>query len=147
MIYEDFLTHRGEDFKGRTLNDIWSFSDQEIENIHDFVQIIFPLNKPSQSVFHGYFLDTDELVNQLKNNTQAKENILKSSKWFFSFLQRNMYWNRSHDHNHLRITRVIESLRLLVSDEEANTFYTNVLELINDNNKINMTTLNFWKNA
>ena len=147
MIYEDFLTHRGKDFKGKTLKDIWSFSDQEIENTHDFVQIIFPLNKPSQSVFHGYFLDTDELVNKLKNNTQVKESILKSSKWFFSFLQRNMYWNRSHDHNHLRITRVIESLRLLVSDEEANTFYTNVLELINDNNKINTTALNFWKNA
>ena len=72
MIYEDFLTHRGKDFKGKTLKDIWSFSDQEIENTHDFVQIIFPLNKPSQSVFHGYFLDTDELVNKLKNNTQKK---------------------------------------------------------------------------
>ena len=74
MIYEEFLTHRRKDFKGRTLKDIWSFSDQEIENTHDFVQIIFPLNKPSQSVFHGYFLDTDELVNKLKNEEVPKQN-------------------------------------------------------------------------
>ena len=58
-----------------------------------------------------------------------------------------MYWNSQYDHNQLRITRVIECLRLLVSNEEANKFYDNVLELIKDNNQVNMRTLNFWKNA
>ena len=58
-----------------------------------------------------------------------------------------MYWNDQHDHNQWRITRVIECLRLLVSDEEADNFYNNVLLLIKDNNQVNMTTLNFWKNA
>ena len=54
---------------------------------------------------------------------------------------------QSQFHNQLRITRVIECLRLLVSDEEADNFYKNVLELIKDNNQVNMRTLNFWKNA
>ena len=58
-----------------------------------------------------------------------------------------MYWNTKLDHNQLRITRVIECLRLLVSDEEADNFYNNVLELIKDNNQVNKRTLNFWKNA
>ena len=44
MIYEEFLTLKGKDFKGRTLDDIWSYSDKEIEENHDFIQIIFPLN-------------------------------------------------------------------------------------------------------
>ena len=147
MIYEDFLTLRGKDFKGRTLKDIWSFSDEEIEKNHDFIQIVFPLNKPSQSVFHGYYLDSEELVNQIKNNSEATNNIIKSSYWFISFLKRNMYWNAPYDHNQLRITRVIECLRLLVSDEEADNFYNNVLKLIEENNKVNFRTLNFWKNA
>ena len=56
-------------------------------------------------------------------------------------------WNVQYDHNQLRITRVIECLRLLVSDEEADNFYNNVIELIKDNNRINIRTLNFWKNA
>ena len=60
---------------------------------------------------------------------------------------RDRYWNDRHDHNQLRITRVIESLRLLVSDKEADNFYNNVLGLIKDNNQVNMRTLNFWKNA
>ncbi len=33
------------------------------------------------------------------------------------------------------------------SDEEAENFYNNVLELIKDNNQVNMGILNFWKNA
>ena len=47
MIYEEFLTLKGKDFKGRSLNDIWSFSDKEIQENHDFIQIVFPLHKPS----------------------------------------------------------------------------------------------------
>ena len=147
MIFEDFLTLKGKDFKGRTLEDIWSFSDEEIENYHDFIQIVFPLNKPSQATFHGHYLDSKEVVQQIKNNKDATNNIIKSSQWFFSFLERNMYWNDQHDHNQWRITRVIECLRLLVSDEEADNFYNNVLRLIKDNNQVNMTTLDFWKNA
>ena len=147
MIYEDFLTLKGKDFKGRSLEDIWSFSDKDIEENHDFIQIVFPLNKPSQSVFHRYFLDSQDAVDQIKNNKEATNNIVKSSQWFFSFLERNMYWNAQHDHNQLRITRVIECLRLLVSDEEGDNFYNNVLGLIKDNNQVNTRTLNFWKNA
>ncbi len=147
MNFEEFLTHRGKDFKERTLQDIWSYSDTDIERRHDFIQVIFPLNKPSQAVSHGYYLDSQDLVDQIKTNKDALINISKSSQWFYSFLERNRYWNTRHDHNQLRITRVIECLRLLVSDEEADNFYNNVLELIEDNNQVNTRTLNFWSNA
>jgi len=148
MDYLDFLSNGGVDFEGRTLEMIWSFTDEEIESTHDFVQIIFPLDKPSQSTFHGNYLDSNELVNKIKDSSIAKENILKSSKWYFSFLKRNIWlWNRKYDHNQLRITRVIECLRLLSSDSEADKFYKDILKIIKDNNKINETSLNFWKNA
>ena len=129
------------------MQDIWSFSDSEIERVHDFIQVVFPLNKSSQAVFHGYYLDNQDLISQIKSNKEVTTNILKSSSWFFAFLERNMYWNTKLDHNQLRITRVIECLRLLVSDEEADNFYNNVLELIKDNNQVNKRTLDFWKNA
>ena len=147
MIYEDFLTLKGKDFKGRNLENIWSFTDKEIEQYHDFIQIVFPLNKPSQSAFHGYYLDSQDLVDQIKSNKKAITNIIKSSEWFLSFLTRNTYWNAPYDHNQLRITRVIECLRLLVSDEQADNFYNNVLELIRNNNHVSTKTLNYWKNA
>ena len=148
MDFLNFLSKEGKDFKGRTLESIWSFSDEDIERTHDFIQILFPLNKPSESAFHGYYLDSEDLIEQIRSNTIARENILKSSNWYLSFLTRNVWlWNRNYDHNQLRITRVIECLRLLISEDEADKFYNDVLKIIKDNNKVNQTSLNFWKNA
>ena len=89
MNFKNFLLAKEPDFKGRMIQDIWNYSDEEIEGIHDFIQILFPLNKKSQSVFHGYYLETDDLVQSLKDDEQVKENILKSSEWFLSFLKRH----------------------------------------------------------
>ena len=148
MDFLNFLSKEGNDFKGRTLESIWSFSDEDIERTHDFIQILFPLNKPSESAFHGYYLDSEDLIEQIRSNSIARENILKSSNWYLSFLTRNVWlWNRNYDHNQLRITRVIECLRLLISEDEADIFYDDVLKIIKDNNKVNQTSLNFWKNA
>ena len=147
MDFERFLICEETDFLGRTLKDIWDFSDEEIEQTHDFVQLVFPTNKPSMAVSHGLYLDSETLIERIKNNPEAQKNIVKSANWFLSFLSRNTYWNQKYDHNQLRITRIIESLRLLVSNEEADKFYRSVLKLIEEDNKVNLNTLVFWKNA
>ena len=72
MDFEKFLSHQDADHKGRRLNDIWDFSDEEIEGIHDFIQLVFPTNKKSQSVFHGLYLDSEELIGTLKANEQVR---------------------------------------------------------------------------
>ena len=36
------------DSEGRTLADLWAFSDREMEDIHDFIQWMFPLREPSR---------------------------------------------------------------------------------------------------
>jgi len=146
MNFKNFLLGIEPDFKGRTIQEIWDYSDIQIEGNHDFIQLIFPLNKKSQNVFHGYYLDNEDLINELKDSHQIRENIMKSSSWFLSFLKRNEYWKSKYDHNQLRITRVIECLRLLVGDDEADNFYQSVVGLSLDSN-INKTTLEFWKNA
>tara|TARA_B100000579_G_scaffold43061_2_gene30039 strand:- start:1276 stop:1716 length:441 start_codon:yes stop_codon:yes gene_type:complete len=146
MNFKNFLLGKEADFKGRTIQEIWSFSDIQIEGNHDFIQLIFPLNKKSQNVFHGYYLDNEDLINELKESHQIRKNIIKSSSWFLSFLKRNEHWKSKYDHNQLRITRVIECLRLLVGDDEADNFYQSVLVLCSDKN-INKITLEYWKNS
>ncbi len=149
MNFENFLTNIEPDYKNRFLNDIWNFTDEDIEHTHDFIQLLFPLNEQSESVFHGYCLNTKSSIINIKSNDLAKSNIVTSSKWFLNFLERNTHWRRRHDHNYLRITRIIKSLRLLVSDEEANKFYESFIELIDESlrSKINLTTLSYWENA
>ena len=40
----DFLIGSKPDVYNRYLIDIWSMSDEEIENVHNFIQWVFPLN-------------------------------------------------------------------------------------------------------
>ena len=65
MDFEKFLTNQGSDFKGRTLDEIWSYSDNEIEGTHDFVQLVFPTNKQSQATFNKLFLNDQALIDKL----------------------------------------------------------------------------------
>tara|TARA_A100001388_G_C28718841_1_gene475277 strand:- start:39 stop:503 length:465 start_codon:yes stop_codon:yes gene_type:complete len=149
MNFVNFLTNNEPDFKNRFLKDIWNFSDEDIEYTHDFIQLLFPLNEKSSAISNGIYLDSNEAILSIKANKLATENIVKSSKWFLSFLARNSHWKRKHDHNYLRITRIIKSLRLLVSDREANKFYESFMQLVDENlkSKINSTTLTYWENA
>ena len=58
-----FLKNEEKDFQGRFLTDIWSFTDNEIEDSHDFIQLIFPLDKPSEALHHNIYLkDVYELL-------------------------------------------------------------------------------------
>ena len=147
--FVNFLTNNEPDFKNRFLKDIWNFSDEDIEHTHDFIQLLFPLNEESNAVSNGIYLDSSEAILSIKVNKLATENIVKSSKWFLLFLTRNSHWKRKHDHNYLRVTRIIKSLRLLVSDQEANKFYESFMQLIDENliSRINSTTLDYWENA
>ena len=88
MNFEAFLSNnsiKGKDFKGRNLQDIWNYSDDEIEKKHDFIQMIFPLNQPSNSVFHGIYLDDNNVIEDLQKNPIVYSNMLKSASWFYLF--------------------------------------------------------------
>ena len=142
-----FLKNEEKDFQGRYLSDIWSFSDDEIEDNHDFIQILFPLDKPSEAVDYNIYLkDVNEFL-KIKSDEIIKKNIIKSKDWFINFLKRNDQWKLYSDHNQLRITRIIECLRLLISDEEADSFYSLILSMVGEETEINDITLDYWSKA
>ena len=60
MDFEKFLNLEENDFRGRALEEVWDYSDNKINHTHDFIQVVFPLNKPSNSSFHGYYLDNEK---------------------------------------------------------------------------------------
>ena len=147
MDFQKFLRNEGADFKSRLLADIWNYTDYEIEANHDFIQLIFPLNKPSKAVFNNLFLKNKVEVDTLKKDDLVKKNLLYSQNWFLKFLTNNHQWKEYTNHNQLRITRIIECLRLLISNTDAHDFYENILKLLGKDITINPTTLEFWKNA
>lgn len=147
MTILTFLEDNSPDNLGRLLSDIWIFDDQRIEMIHDFIQWLFPLNEPSGANFNAPVLSESD-INNIRKSLDAKNNLSKSADWYLKFLSRNSHWICPHDHNHLRITRVIKSLRLLCSDEKADGFKQSVLEIAaKGEQKIGAIALKHWAQA
>lgn len=146
MRFVPFLSGETPDFAGRYLADIWGFDDSQIETTHDFIQLIFPLIEPSNSSFHGAHLSLTE-AQEARGRYDVQLNLKRSADWFLGFLERSTAWKGRYNHNQLRITRVIKSLRLLLSDEAADLFRARVLQIAGSDILINPKALSFWENA
>ena len=116
-----FLEGKTPDHRGRMLSTLWRQSDDDAEHNHDFIQWMFPLDEPSQVVSSAPVLG-DFDIDEIRESQLAIENLDKSVSWFLGFLERNDHWITNYDHNHLRITRAIKSLRLLSGDQAADAF-------------------------
>ena len=147
MSLVDFLKGTGPDHQGRFLRDIWDFDDTTIEQTHDFIQWMFPLTEKSMSVPGVPTLSAED-VEAIRASEVARTNLEKSAEWYLGFLQQNDHWIKSYDHNHLRITRVIKALDLLLSQRAALTFLNSVLEVAGDRvNSVSQDAIRFWKAA
>ena len=77
-----------------------------------------------------------------------KAGLAKSRGPSTEFLARSQKWRTGYDHNQLRISRVIKSLRLLISDEAANSFKYWVAGELGDNiDKIHPDARKHWRLA
>lgn len=63
------------------------------------------------------------------------------------FRARNRVWVSRFNHNHLRITRIIRSLRVLGLEDEARVFFEAVEGVYEDTGKIGQRSLMFWRRA
>ena len=142
-----FLEGKTPDHRGRMLAMILQQTDHQAETTHDYIQWLFPLDEPSRSVMGAPVLNELD-IEDIRHSELAQQNLIKSASWFLGFLERNDHWITKYDHNHLRITRVIKSLRLLASDEAADTFRDKVLALAGDNlNLVDQKARGFWRSA
>ena len=142
-----FLEGKTLDHRGRILAMLLQQTDHQAEKNHDYIQWLFPLDEPSRSV-NGAPVLTELEIDQIRQSSLAQANLAKSARWFLGFLERNDHWITNYNHNHLRITRVIKSLRLLASDKAADEFKNIVFEYLGDDlNLIDPKARSFWNSA
>ena len=142
-----FLEGKTPDHKGRILAMLLQQTDHQAETTHDYIQWLFPLDEPSRSVMSAPVLNELD-IEDIRQSNLAQQNLVKSASWFLGFLERNDHWITKYDHNHLRITRVIKSLRLLASDEAADGFKNKMVGLLADRHQsIDEKARQIWANA
>lgn len=124
-----FLTADGRDSAGRTFDEVVSLDDQGLERNHDFIQWLFPLTEPSQAVPGSPVLDASAVA-ALRASPVVQARLAKASARMLDFYAATDRWRRAYDHNHLRITRIIRSLRLLVGEDQADAFKAVILSRV-----------------
>jgi hypothetical protein len=142
-----FLEGTGTESRGQTIAEILALSDNELERRHDYIQWLFPLAAPSQAVPGSPVLDSSDIA-ALARSAAARRNMAAASARMRRFYASNAEWLCPYDHNHLRITRIISSLRLLVGDEQADEFRQAMLEHVSRvGHPVNARSLRFWAEA
>ena len=142
-----FLAGAGPDGRGRRVTDVLEFSDRDLERHHDFIQWLFPLPARSSAQPGAPVLSDDEIA-AIREDPRAASNLSRGSERMLRFYRDTDGWLSLADHNHLRITRIIRSLNLLVGQEAARTFYQTILALHRDaGSPVNAGSLRFWKEA
>ena len=153
----------GQDDQRRTLDQILAWPDMELEAVHDFIQWLFPLPErsganPSAPVLDretiAAFRASEELQKRLRQSflrmlrfygLEFHSEKIQLAK---NFAVRSSNWLNPGNHNHLRLTRILRSLRLLELESEAQALLRALSQLYESHpGRITFRTYEFWKNA
>ena len=113
-----FLNGTGIDHRGRSLEEILAWPDDQLEIRHDYIQWLFPLTEPSMAVAGSPVL-TEADVAAIRSDDKAQKNLRRALDRMRLFYSRTTHWLTPDNHNHLRITRIISSLHKLAQPVAA----------------------------
>jgi hypothetical protein len=126
---------------------VLGFSDSDLEAVHDYIQWLFPLPTRSAAQPQSPVLTEAEIA-AIRADPRAVDTLKAATDRMLRFYRDTRWWLSSHDHNHLRITRILHSLRLLVGPEEAKAFYKAILALNEAAGApVNTRSLHYWAEA
>lgn len=134
----------GQDDEGRTLNEILSWP--ELEAVHDFIQWLFPLPERSGANPYAPVLDAmtmDAFRHSQDLQERLRQSFLRMLRFYglefqdgavlagADFAARSGNWLSPGNHNHLRLTRILRSLRLLGLSSESTALFAALTEIYN----------------
>src|SRR5690348_14958535 len=73
----DFYSGRGADSRGRTLEEIQSWDFDRLEDVHDYIQWLFPLRERSAFQPHAPILD-DEQISTFRSSAELRQHVRDS---------------------------------------------------------------------
>jgi len=137
------------DHKKRYLKDILNFSYEELEYTHDYIQWLFPLKEASKFNEDAPLLTNDNICNFNKDEI-LQDNLRKSFNMMYKFYMTTSDWLTEKNHNFMRISRILESCRILGLQKESELFFSNLEVFYRDPDLqeiIGSVTFSFWKKA
>ena len=139
------------------------WDDGRLEDVHDYIQWLFPLPERSGAnpwapvltaediaAFHEHGAIRERLLAAFQRmmlfyGLVAREGRVERGP---KFAEHARSWLHPGNHNHLRITRMLRSLRLLGLEDDAAAFWRFLEQLYRDEpDAITERTFGFWQRA
>ena len=162
-----FYRLEGTDARGRRLGDILGWDDARLESVHDYIQWLFPLPEPSAFNPHAPILG-EAAVRTFRHDASLRARLAQALARMLAFYglaettrrghvtieptadfpARSRNWLHAGNHNHLRLTRILTSLRLLGLEDQSRALLACLERVAGDHpHAISSTTLAYWKRA
>jgi hypothetical protein len=160
-----FYRDGARDDEGRTLAEILAWDDDRLEEIHDFIQWLFPLPERSGANPSAPTLDAETIATfradagMRSRLRQAFDRMMRfyGLQWNAAgtnleraadFRLRADHWLRPMNHNHLRLTRILRSTLLLGLEAESAALFHALNAIFREYpTRISARTHAFWSDA
>ncbi len=145
-----FFLDQGRDGGGRTLTQVMQKDNSWFERNHDFVQWLLPTRRRSKYEPSAPVLtDRDVQLFQVRRDLREAYSFgVDRMKRFLELDHMRPFWVRRKDHNHKRISRLIESLMDMGLEERARRVLEQVLRAESANpGEIDPEAVEHWKRA
>jgi hypothetical protein len=145
-----YFLDQAKDGGGRTLTQVMQKDNSWFERTHDHIQWMLPTRRRSKYEPSAPVLtDRDVQVFQIRRDLREAYSFgVDRVKRFLELDQMRPVWVRKKDHNHKRISRLIESLMDLGFEERARRVLEQVLRIERANpDIIDPEAVEHWKKA
>lgn len=155
----------GRDTEGRTLDEIVAWDDARLEAVHDYIQWLFPTRRPSGVNLFAPLV-SDDTVRGFEQDAALRDRLRRSLDRMLAFYglrwngerieidserfaDRARVWLHAGNHNHLRLTRIMDSLATLGLRAEAEALRRCLIEEVAARHagRVSPRTISFWRQA
>ena len=161
----DFYKGTGGNASGWRIDEVLAWGDEELEDVHDYIQWLFPLPERSMANPFAPVLDARTIAafhGDEKLRLKLREALDRMLEFYglewqgeviapgARFSKRASNWLTAGNHNHLRLTRMIRSLRVLGLEGDGQALW-HALKQVHASEagraSISERTFNFWTRA
>jgi hypothetical protein len=160
-----FYRGTSPDHLGRRLEDIWRWDNDRLESVHNYIQVLFPSEEPSQFNARAPRLDR-ATIDAFRRDEGLRKNLATSFEVMLrfygleydeaagrvrrrpDFAPRAANWVGPYNHNYLRITRILKSLVALGLPGHARALLDCLEDIYATHGEaIGPETLGYWRSA
>lgn len=157
-FYISFYQNKTKNPDGLFLNDILNYTDKQLEDKHNFIQYLFPLESKSKYNPKAPIID-QKFILEAQHNPEIKKNIVRSFGRMMDFYgfhtktkplhledrEEKKQWLTKGNHNFLRLTRIIDFLFLVKMDLLAYILFEQLCKLKKKSDVIDSKTFGIWQ--